>query len=189
MIASKNQSHSLLFTLDSPLPEEISARPIPAEAQEARREAQARFAEYVKHESRLAPLLVARFIARQVAGETQKLVRATSGAAANAAAPESDFTDSDNVAEKYVLADHLERFRYLEIPPNKKEAELIKGVLSTALPGLEEFITEEKHATLSGKMAYNAFGVCFGGGRTDRVCPHWFISLASLIFSCLYHLA
>ncbi|KIM46488.1 hypothetical protein M413DRAFT_24207 [Hebeloma cylindrosporum] len=172
MLASKNQSHSLLFTLDPPLPQEIQTQPIPAAAQEARREAQAKFAEYIKTEGRLSPLLVARFIARQVAGETQKLVRATSPAtAANAGDSENDFTDSEDVAEKYVLADHLERLRYLEIPPNKTEADLIKGVLSTALPGLEEFITEEKHATFSGKMAYNAFGVCFGGGRTDRPEP------------------
>lgn len=175
MLASKNQSHSLLFTLDPPLPQEIQTQPTPAAAQEARREAQAKFAEYIKNEARLSPLLVARFIARQVAGETQKLVRATSpAAAANAGNSENDFTDSEDVAEKYVLADHLERLRYLEIPPNKQEAELIKGVLSTALPGLEEFITEEKHATFSGKMAYNAFGVCFGGGRTDRVCIRLF---------------
>jgi import receptor subunit TOM20 len=177
MLASKNQSHSLLFTLDPPLPQEIQTQPIPAAAQEARREAQAKFAEYIKNEGHLSPLLVARFIARQVAGETQKLVRATSPVtAANAGNSENDFTDSEDVAEKYVLADHLERLRYLEMPPNKKEAELIKGVLSTALPGLEEFITEEKHATFSGKMAYNAFGVCFGGGRTDRVCIRLFPS-------------
>lgn len=170
MVASKKQSHSLLFTLESPLPAEIPSAPMTPEAQEARKQAQAKFAEFIKKEQRLAPLLVARFIARQVAVETQKLVQATSIAKAGAAAPaENDYTDSDTDLEKYVLADHLERLRYLEIVPNKEETTLLADVLSNALPGLEEFITEQKYATFVGKMAYNAFGVCYGGGRDDRV--------------------
>ncbi|KDR84067.1 hypothetical protein GALMADRAFT_695672 [Galerina marginata CBS 339.88] len=169
MLASKKQTHSLLFTLENPLPAEIPSAPPTAAAQETRREAQAKFAEYVKKENRATPLLVARFIARQVAGETQKLVQAAVPGAGTT--PENDFTDADNEVEKYVLADHLERLRYLEVVPNKEETALLTKVLATALPGLEEFITEEKYATMAGKIAYNSFGVCFGGGRDDRPTP------------------
>ncbi|PPQ68307.1 hypothetical protein CVT25_001395 [Psilocybe cyanescens] len=171
MLASKNQYHSLLFTLDSPLPSEIPSMPPSPEVQQHRSEAQAKFADFVKKEGRLSLLLVARFIARQVAGETQKLVSATSPGMAAAAAANGDFTDADHPIEKYVLADHLERLRYLEVVPNAAETKLLSDVLSSALPGLEEFITEEKYATSCGKMAYNAFGVCFGGGRDDRPEP------------------
>jgi len=45
---------------------------------------------------------------------------------------------------------------------------LLAKVLATAVPGLEQFVTDERHATLLGKMAYNAYGVCFGGGRDDK---------------------
>lgn len=168
MISSKKQSHSLLFTLDPALPPEIPSAPPPPVAQEARREAQTKFAEYIKASGKSVPLLVSRFIARQVQGETQKLVQATSPGAAHGT-PETDYTDAETGIEKYVLADHLERLRYLEVVPNTTESELLVKVLQTALPGLEEFITPDKYATLSGKMAYNAFGVCFGGGRDDKV--------------------
>lgn len=171
MLSSNKQSQSLLFSLDSPLPAEIPSAPPSAEAQEARRKAQVKFAEFIKKEGRLSPLLVARFVSRQIAGETQKLVQATNPLAASAAVEKNDFTDSDNLMDKYVLADHLERLRYLEVIPEPEEPRILSGVLSNALPGLEEFITFEKYATMAGKMAYNAFGVCFGGGRDDRVGP------------------
>ncbi|KAF9567404.1 MAS20-domain-containing protein [Agrocybe pediades] len=170
MLASKSQHHSLLFTLDPALPPEIPSAPATPELQEARREAQAKLAEHITKERRLVPLLVARFIARQVAFETQKLVQATAPGT-TFAAPEADYTDSDNKSEKYVLADHIERLRYLETVPNKDEFKLLRDVLAAALPGLEEFISDDKYATLCGKMAYNAFGVCFGGGRDDRPVP------------------
>jgi len=57
----------------------------------------------------------------------------------------------------------LERLRYLEIKPTamekKKELELIIGMLSNSIPGIEEFITEERYLTLKGKVLYNALGV------------------------------
>jgi len=178
LLAAKNQSHTLLFTSDSPLPAEIPSAPIPPAAHEARRKAQTEFAEYIKKEGRATPLLVARFIARQIAVETQKLVDATAAAATpKATPPESDFTDAESATEKYALADHIERFRFLETVKNEEEIQLLINVLSSALPGLEEFMTADRHAVISGKMAYNAFGVCYGGGRDDKVC----ISLSSLL--------
>ncbi len=117
-------------------------------------------------------MLVARFIARQIAIETQKLATASLLAAAKKAIPnvEIDFTDAEGTADAYTLSDHIERLRYLEIERNEEEERLLIGVLRHALPGLEEFMTAQKHAMISGKMSYNAFGVCYGGGRDDKVC-------------------
>lgn len=81
----------------------------------------------------------------------------------------NDFTDAES--GDYLLADHMERLRYLEVKPSAEELPLLVDVLQTALPGLEQFVTDERHATLLGKMAYNAFGVCFGSGRDDKVNP------------------
>ncbi|KAF9464812.1 hypothetical protein BDZ94DRAFT_1281731 [Collybia nuda] len=164
LVANKTQSHSLLFTTEPPLPVEIGSAPVSPEAIQARSAAQADFAEYVKKEGRAAPLLVARFIARQVALETMKMVEG-----GKKPTDENDFTDAES--GEYLLADHIERLRYLEVVPPTEELSLIVKVLQTALPGLEQFVTDERHATLLGKMTYNAFGVCFGGGRDDKPEP------------------
>jgi len=169
MLAAKNQTHTLLFTLDNPLPPEL-AGPHPHQAQHGRREAQASFADFIKKTGRTTPLLVARFIARQIAIETQKLATG-SLLAAKKAIPnvEIDFTDAEGTADAYTLSDHIERLRYLEIQRNEEEEGMLISVLRHALPGLEEFMTAQKHAMISGKMSYNAFGVCYGGGRDDKV--------------------
>ncbi|KAG6850624.1 hypothetical protein H0H93_010816 [Arthromyces matolae] len=158
--ANTTQSHKLLFTTEPPLPPQMSP-PMPAESQEARRQAQEKFVDYVKNEKRSVPLLVARFIARQVAVETSRL--------AQAERQPSDFTDADG--GEYQLADHIERLRYVENHPASEERLTLVDVLRTALPGLEQFVTEEGHATVAGKLAYNAFGVCFGTGRDDKPAP------------------
>jgi import receptor subunit TOM20 len=176
MLAAKNQSHTLLFTLDSPLPPELAASAGPF-VLEPRRQAQAKFANFIKKTGQTTPLLVARFIARQVAIETQKLTTASlMGVKQNhASVAEKDFTDAEGTADGYSLSDHIERLRYLEVERDEEEAKLLADVLRYAVPGLEGFITGDKHAIISGKMAYNAFGVCYAGGRDDKVCsqlPH-----------------
>ncbi|KAF8897884.1 hypothetical protein BD779DRAFT_1782192 [Infundibulicybe gibba] len=167
MVASKSQSQSLLFSLDPPLPLEIAAAPPQEGATEARRQAQEKFVEYLKKEARAAPMLVARFIARQVAVETSKMVQDVTKS--DPKKSENDFTDADG--GDYLLADHMERLRYLEVTPPKEELPLLVEVLKTALPGLEQFVTEERHSTLLGKMKYNAFGITYGGGRDDKPEP------------------
>lgn len=123
---------------------------------------------YLQGQERTAPLLVSRFIARQVAAETAKMVNDASGIRGEATG-KVDYTDADE--GDYQLADHMERLRYLEVVPPQEQLPLLVDVLQTALPGLEQFVTDERHATLSGKMAYNAYGVCFDGGRDDRPEP------------------
>lgn len=133
------------------------------EAQADREAAQIAFAQYINDKGKAIPLLVARFIARQVAGETTKMV--PGGAATKAAMADCPEADGG----EYTLYDHIERLRYLECEAPKDEMKLLSDVLSTAVPGLEAFVTEERHATLLGKMAYNSFGICIDGGRDDKV--------------------
>ena len=169
MIASQNQSHKLLFTSDSFLPAQVSIPPIPLEVKEARRAAQIKLVEFIKTEKRASPLLLARFVARQIAVEMQNMIIDTTlpGAKKNTVV-ENDFTDCDGTYG-YAIGDHMERLRYLETVPDKKEIALLSNVLQLALPGLEQFVLEERYAMLSGKMTYNAFGVSYNGGRDDKV--------------------
>lgn len=163
-LKAHTQSQGLLFTADPPVPDALlGAGAAPANTA-ARADAQAAWATHLAGVGRSAPLLVARLIARQVANETLKMLpSASTPKLPGGDAPEADGGD-------YTLYDHLERIRFLEVNPPKAEMELLRNVLQTALPGLEEFVTDERHATLLGKMMYNAYGVCFGGGRDDKVC-------------------
>jgi import receptor subunit TOM20 len=145
---------------------------MPASALETRKNAQASFVEHIKNSDRASPLLVAKFIARQVAIETNKMVQTARSAVSGASLPQdataqNDFTDADG--GEYLLADHIERLRYLELVPDANAMKHLSQVLESGLPGLEQFVTEERHATLLGKMAYNAYGVYFDGGRDDKV--------------------
>ncbi|KIK29127.1 hypothetical protein PISMIDRAFT_672528 [Pisolithus microcarpus 441] len=157
---AKTHSQSLLFSLDSPLPAPLAPTILPA-ARAARDEAQQAFADYLKKREKAAPQLVARFIARQVSAETAKMIPGSAKGA------EPVLTDGGD----YTLYDHLERLRYLDLTPPEEETKILREVLQHALPGLEQFVTEERHATYLGGMSYNAFGVYFGEGRDDKPEP------------------
>ncbi|KAI6152338.1 hypothetical protein BKA82DRAFT_993451 [Pisolithus tinctorius] len=160
---AKTHSQSLLFSLDSPLPA-LLAPAIPPAARAARDEAQQAFADYLKKHGKAAPQLVARFIARQVSAETAKMIPPGLSGMKGA---EPVLTDGGD----YTLYDHLERLRYLDVTPSEEETKILREVLQHALPGLEQFVTEERHATYLGGMSYNAFGVYFGEGRDDKPEP------------------
>ncbi|TFY82537.1 hypothetical protein EWM64_g1472 [Hericium alpestre] len=153
---SKFQSQNLLFGSEAPIPTETPDQT----PDENRRKAQQQFADYVKKSGKSAPLIVARLVGRQVASELAKMTKSP-----DVAAP-SDKDLSDNA--DYNLNDHLERLRYLEITAPETATGLIREVLSTAVPGLEQFITDERFTVQLGKVAYNAYGVAFGGGRDGR---------------------
>ncbi|KAJ3775697.1 hypothetical protein FB446DRAFT_637401 [Lentinula raphanica] len=165
--SAKSQHHSLLFTLERPLPQEIPSEPITSEKLDERRKAQAQFATYLKTEANghAAPLLVARFIARQVNSELSKLITQTVNAPSTTSG-ETDYTDADG--GEYLLADHFERLRYVDMTPPKDSLKLLTAVLDSAMPGLDALATEERYATLLGKMAFNAYGVFYDGGRDDK---------------------
>ncbi|KAJ3754171.1 hypothetical protein EV360DRAFT_96701 [Lentinula raphanica] len=165
--SAKSQHHSLLFTLERPLPQEIPSEPITSEKLDERRKAQAQFATYLKTEANghAAPLLVARFIARQVNSELSKLITQTANAPSTTSG-ETDYTDADG--GEYLLADHFERLRYVDMTPPKDSLKLLTAVLDSAMPGLDALATEERYATLLGKMAFNAYGVFYDGGRDGK---------------------
>lgn len=125
------------------------------ESRKERDVAQVAFVDHLKKNGKATPLLVARFVARQVSAETAKVVPGN-----------MYYAPPDN--GDYTMDDHFERLRYLELNPPEDEYRLLGKVLSTALPGLEQLINDERHTTLMGKMAYNAYGVCFDGGRYDK---------------------
>ena len=131
---------------------------------EQRNAAQTAFVDYLKQTVNAAPLLVAKFIGRQVAIETAKMTSIPMNLGP------ADFPEPES--GDYTLYDHVERLRYLELSASQEEMTLLREVLRNALPGLEQFVTEERHATLLGKMSYNSYGVCFGGGRDDKVHPN-----------------
>lgn len=156
----KAHSQTLLFTLESPLPAAMAPE-MGGMTRENRENAQKAFVEYLVQTKKAAPELVARFVARQVSAETAKMLPREM---LPGVAPEPVLTDGG----EYSLYDHLERLRYLEVNPADHEARVLKDVLQTALPGLEQFLTEERHATFIGKMSYNSYGVYFGEGREDK---------------------
>ncbi|KAF9006688.1 MAS20 protein import receptor-domain-containing protein [Cyathus striatus] len=153
---SKSHSTSLLFTSTSPLPADFPSEIPGDESGEKRKTAQLKFTEYLKKEGRSLPELTARFVAMQVAIETQKLVE---GVGKNAPPLEKGFAGAED--SDYSLADHIERLR-------SEEATLLTDVLEGALPGLKQFIPEDRYTVITGKIAYNSYGVCHNGGRDNK---------------------
>ncbi|KAG6378570.1 hypothetical protein JVT61DRAFT_12835 [Boletus reticuloceps] len=163
-VKSMTYSQGILFTLESPLPEQL----IPEAAnfsKDERDHAQAAFAEYIQKSGKSAPELMARVIARQVSIETAQMI--TSMGQSPLANPIAVLTDGGD----YTFNDHLERLRYLDVAPFEEGGKLFETVLKLAIPGLEHLATEERLSVYLGMMAYNAFGVCFDGGRDDKPAP------------------
>ena len=69
---------------------------------------------------------------------------------------------------EFNLYDHMERLRFIDTELPEQENKLLSKVLESALPGLEQFLNDDRHATLKGKMRYNAIGICYGAGRDDK---------------------
>ncbi len=135
----------------------------PPEALELRRKAQTEYVEHLKKSGKAGPLLVGRFVARQINAETLRLIPGV-----NAEKP--SYIDSDG--DDYGLGDHMERLKYIDVPTVPEDHSLLANVLGAAVPDLNQFITDERMAILLGKMAYNAYGVSFGGGREDKVLDY-----------------
>ncbi|CAG8586008.1 1032_t:CDS:2 [Acaulospora colombiana] len=122
-----NEYAALLFTSsDSPDPESKEARLV----------------ELVKSGNVKFPLMIARFLAKMVHEETQKV--------------------ATGVEEEYTTWDHVERLRFLTVPSTDKEAreiKLLRDLFAAKVPGMEEFISEERYLMLKGKLMYNAYGI------------------------------
>jgi import receptor subunit TOM20 len=161
----KAESQSLLFGPEYAIPVELNPNQDPEMAKK-REDAQIAFARFARESGGIQFMLVARFIARQVVNETVKLLpvnRVTPSSPSSQAADEW-------TANGYTLFDHMERVRYLELNGKEGGAEHLREILKANLPGLEDFVTDERYTVLIGKMAYNAFGISPSGGRDDKVC-------------------
>ncbi|KAI0068687.1 hypothetical protein BV25DRAFT_25399 [Artomyces pyxidatus] len=158
-VKSNAQSQNLLFGIEHPIPPALRQDTASADVLDARREAQTAFLEIVRQPGQVAAMLVARLIARQISVEIAKMLPGSPTAATSVA---------DGIDSEYPIYDHIERLRYLELPVSDGKVAPLRSIFETALPGLEQFITDERYQILTGKMAYNAFGVAFAGGRDDR---------------------
>ena len=110
---------------------------------------------------------MARFIAKQVISETLKLLPPNHPS--NPTTQPQAAADKELTTNGYTLFDHMERVRFLELSGKEGEAEQLRSIMKVNLPGLEEFVTDERYTTLTGKMAYNAYGISLSGGRDDKV--------------------
>ncbi|CAI2182138.1 13017_t:CDS:2 [Funneliformis geosporum] len=103
---------------------------------------EAKLKELVKSGRVKYPLMIARFLAKMVHEETQKV--------------------ATGVEEEYSTWDHIERLRFLAVQPSDKESKeitLLRELFKTKVPGMEEFISEERYLMLKGKLMYNAYGI------------------------------
>ncbi|KAI0268230.1 MAS20-domain-containing protein [Gloeopeniophorella convolvens] len=155
----KTESQTLLFGPEYAIPVELNPNQDP-ESIKAREDAQAAFARFIKESGRAGIALAARFIARQVVNETAKLLPAGH--------PAIPAHAGEWTADGYTLFDHMERVRFLELTGKEDEAAHLRAILKANLQGLEDFVTDERYTVLLGKMAYNAYGVSFDGGRDDK---------------------
>ena len=151
-----------MFGLDAVLPPELDQGQSEL-TKPARDEVQKKFADYIKEQGRSVLTLSARFVARQVAIETAKMAPNKSGVLAQ------ELEEAQIGGTDYSLYDHMERLRFTEGKVSEEETKLLCSVLGAALPGLEQSVTDERLATYQGKMAYNAIGICYNGGRDDKV--------------------
>lgn len=175
-LKSQAQSENLVFSLEPPLPQEVASVMTP-EATKQRDAAQAAYVNYVNKHGKAALLLAARFMARQVTAETAKMMPPGS-----APLQLSDLPNANANEGGYTLVDHLERLRYLEVNVPEEEVKLFADVMAAAVPGLEQYVTDERYAIMYGKMAYNAFGICFGDGRGDKVTFRLYLSPETLVY-------
>lgn len=165
------ESQLLLFGPEYAIPIELNPNQDP-EIAEKREDAQTAFARFIRESGNTLATLVARFIARQVISETMKLL--PTNHPSNSTTSPLAAADDEWTANGYTLFDHVERVRFLELSGKEGEAELLRSIMKANLPGLEEFVTDERYTTLIGKMAYNAYGISPSGGRDDKVwifCP------------------
>ena len=164
----KAESQSLLFGPEYAIPIELNPNQDPENVKK-REDAQIAFASFTRESGRVQATLVARFIARQVINETVKLLPPNHPSKPTPPPPQAK-ADDEWTANGYTLFDHMERVRYLELSVKEGEAEQLRGIMKANLPGLEEFVTNDRYTVLVGKMAYNAYGISPSGGRDDKVC-------------------
>ena len=158
-VQAGTQHHNFLFGQEPILPPELMG---PANQQSSKRpEVQTAFIETYRKSGNTGLLLTARFIALQFMAELAKQIPQLSGL-------KSDLNEW-SLDPEYTLLDHVERLRYIEVAVQAGEHEILQTLVQSAMPFAGEMHTMEKHTILRGKVAYNAIGVCYAGGRDDKV--------------------
>ncbi|KAF7798912.1 hypothetical protein EIP86_010140 [Pleurotus ostreatoroseus] len=160
-LASTAESQNFLFGTQPILPPEMD-NGMSQLTKPRRMQAQKAFTEYIKSQEGNAPLLLARFVARQIGIETAKILGSRASSTV-ATLPELTEQGGD-----YGIADHLERLRYVDTSVDDKHHDLYTELFAATLPGLEQSLPKDKHPVNLGKIAYNAYGICYSGGRDDK---------------------
>ena len=176
----KADSQLLLFGPEYAIPIELNPNQDSEDAKK-REDTQIAFSRFVQESGKTRATLVARFIAKQVINETMKLLPPNHPS--NPTTPPQAAADNEWTTNGYTLFDHMERVRFLELSKKEGEAEQLRSIMKANLPGLEEFVTDERYTVLIGKMAYNAYGISPSGGRDDKVR---IFSLLRTLKSCTY---
>ncbi|KAI7862753.1 MAS20 protein import receptor-domain-containing protein [Spinellus fusiger] len=90
------------------------------------------------------PQMIAQFLACMISEEEEK--KKAGKAAENA----------------YSSWDHVDKYRYLDTVPSEitqQEMNMIKDVMSSKVPGMDEFLSEEIYLMLKGKLGYNTYPI------------------------------
>ncbi|KAI0796857.1 hypothetical protein C8Q75DRAFT_214382 [Abortiporus biennis] len=159
-VKSKAQSDNLLFGLDPVLPAEMD-NGLNNLTKDARDAAQTKLVEHLNSKGKIAPLLAARLVARQIAAETAKMIPGKTGPSP------TDFPEALTSSD-FSLFDHLERLRFVQATVTEDDTKLISDVFENGLQGLGQAFDAERNATFQGQIAYNAYGIFYGEGRTDK---------------------
>jgi import receptor subunit TOM20 len=84
--------------------------------------------------------------------------------------PPLDLPEPDD-GESHAFYEHVDRMRYLDVQETdteKLEMTLLKDMLTGAMPGLDEFIKDERYLVLKGKVLFNTIGIAYSGGRLNK---------------------
>ncbi|KAF9131804.1 hypothetical protein BGX30_012935 [Mortierella sp. GBA39] len=106
--------------------------------------------EYSKDSRNIVPGMLAKFLAKMV------------------------YDESLNSGAEYNSFDHLERLVYVEKtlgPDEEKEIELLKLALGSSIPGIDQFITEERYLIMKARILHNIYGISSGLSASLNVKP------------------
>ncbi|KAJ2803103.1 mitochondrial import receptor subunit tom20 [Coemansia guatemalensis] len=115
------------------------------------------FALLAQQSHELSPILIAKFFGILLDNEKKKeLKRVLAGANVN-----------QSEVDEYTIWEHLECMRYLELIPTSNDSKMLKKLgelLNSNVPGLTEFVTNDRYTMLKGKLDYNAYAVHSASG-------------------------
>ncbi|PIA18610.1 MAS20-domain-containing protein [Coemansia reversa NRRL 1564] len=111
------------------------------------------FALLAQQSHELSPILIAKFFGILLDREKKKELERMLGGA--------NVKQSSDIDE-YTTWEHLECMRYLELIPTSNDSKMLKKLgelLNSNVPGLTEFVTNDRYTMLKGKLDYNAYAV------------------------------